>query len=248
MAIPHRGVLNQASAAPAGRRPAASLRPLQARSQATREALLATGRALLAQRELDSIGIADIAAAAGLSVGSFYGRFQDKEAYFEELQTQVTQAWREQAQQLLAELVRLTSPPACVVMRACALTVQLMRTDSGFLRSALKHASTHPTSWTPIKQVAQEMVDSLVNNLAPLLTHLRPEQRAARIRFGMQLVYGTCLNAVLHDPGPLALHDPRLARELARVMNLYLELAPVNRRKAKAMFDNTPPGFKRKVS
>jgi hypothetical protein len=29
-------------------------------------------------------------------------------------------------------------------------------------------------------------------------------------------MFGTLVNAVLHDPGPIGLNDPRLERELAR--------------------------------
>ena len=41
----------------------------------------------------------------------------------------------------------------------------------------------------------------------------------------MQMVYGTCINAVLHDPGPLLLGSRQLERELARTVCLYLGLA-----------------------
>jgi AcrR family transcriptional regulator len=212
---------------------------MQARSQATREALLAVGRTLLAERELDAISIAEIAAAAGMSVGSFYGRFHDKETYFAELQEQVTQRWRVESQQLLTQLQAGHAPAASVVSKACALVVQTLRADSGFLRSALKHASTHPGSWTPILQAGAAVVNDLEATLAPLLTHLRANQRAPRIRFAMQVVYGTGLNAVLHDPGPLALANPQLERELARVMSAYLELLPSTPRRASAPPNST---------
>ena len=230
----------RAAASQGGRGESASLRPVQARAQATREALLVAGRTLLVEREWDAIAIADIAGAAGMSVGSFYGRFHDKEAFFDELQQQVTQSWRAQAVEMLAHVTQTQAPPEQVVARACALTVQMMRSDSGFLRSALKHASTHPTSWTPIKQVGQDVVNELAECLGPLLPHLPSNQRAARIGFAMQLVYGTCLNAVLHDPGPLALNSPCLARELARVMNLYLGLAPSPRATSRSSTKRKP--------
>ncbi len=233
MAIPQRNAALGRAPRP-GKPASASLQPVQARSAATREAMLAAGRSLLAEREFDALAIADLAAAIGMSVGSFYGRFQDKQAFFDELQTQVIGEWREDIARTFAVLREQQRPAAAVVVQACRLTVGLMRADSGFLRSALKHESTHPGSWTPVKQVARELVDELLALLAPLLTHVPMAQRAVRVRFAMQMTYGTCLTAVLHDPGPMALASRDLERELAKMMGLYLGLPEVQMTRALA--------------
>jgi hypothetical protein len=49
-------------------------------------------------------------------------------------------------------------------------------------------------------------------------------QRRERVGIALQIVYGTLVNAVLHDPGPVALDDPRMAGELTRVMLHMLRL------------------------
>ena len=54
----------------------------QARSRMTRDRLLAAGRHLLERGAFEATSIADIAAEAGCSVGAFYQRFADKEAFF----------------------------------------------------------------------------------------------------------------------------------------------------------------------
>ena len=41
----------------------------------------------------------------------------------------------------------------------------------------------------------------------------------------MQLLYGTGINALLNDPGPIPLRSKRLERELSRVLCLYLGIA-----------------------
>ena len=82
------------------------LQPVQARAHATRDALLAAGRAMLADGDFDSLSIADLAAASKLSVGSFYGRFRDKEAFFEQLQEQVTAEFLLAARQALQQAVQ----------------------------------------------------------------------------------------------------------------------------------------------
>ena len=202
-----------------------SLRPVRAGARATHDAFLATARRLLAEKDFDALSISEIAAANGLSVGSFYGRFHDKEAFFAVLQEQVTSEWVAASNRALtpASLSAMSGPQT--VARICAMIVQLMKMDAGFLRAALKHASTQPSSWTPIRRAGQVTVELAVQALRPLLVAIPIRRRTARIRFAMQMVYGTCINAVLHDPGPLFLGGRQLERELARTVCLYLGLA-----------------------
>src|SRR4029453_3630618 len=54
----------------------------QARSRATRDALVRAGRNLCEIKDFDELSVAEIAAEAGCSVGSFYSRFSDKDGFF----------------------------------------------------------------------------------------------------------------------------------------------------------------------
>ena len=204
----------------------AALRTVQPRARATRDALLSTARTLLSDRDFSALSIADLASATGLSVGSFYGRFRDKEAFFALLQDQVTAEWLATARALLAQAARQALPPRRLVGEICSALAQAFRAESGFLRAALKHASTRPETWTPIKRTGELLGDAVVATLGPRLLHIEPAQREPRIRFALQVLYGTCVNAVLNDPGPIRLADPRLERELERVLGAYLALDP----------------------
>ena len=44
-------------------------------------------------------------------------------------------------------------------------------------------------------------------------------------RLVLELLYGTGINALLNDPGPIPLRSKRLERELSRVLCLYLGIA-----------------------
>ena len=202
----------------------APLRAVQPRALATRDSLLSAGRALLADRDLHALPIAEIASATGLSVGAFYGRFRDKESFFALLQEQVTAEWLASARSALAESADRARVPARVVEAIVELTLGTYRDNSGLIRAALKHASTHPGSWTPVKRTGQMFVDEMAAALAPRLGHLPPAQRRLRVRFAMQMLFGTLVNAVLNDPGPMRLADPGLQRELVRALLAYLEL------------------------
>ena len=101
MEIPHSPVRQRAAAKRCIAAGADPLQPVQARSHATRDALFAAGRAMLADFDFDSFSIVELAAASKLSVGSFYGRFRDKEAFFEQLQEQGTAEFLRAARQAL---------------------------------------------------------------------------------------------------------------------------------------------------
>lgn len=202
----------------------APLRAVQPRARATRDALLSAGRALLADRDFDALSIAELAGAIGLSVGSFYGRFRDKESFFALLQEQVTAEWLSAARETLTGAGDASRSAGRVIADVVAVTVRAYRRDRGLIRAALKHASNHPGSWTPVRRTGERFVGELVAVLAPRLGHLDPAQREPRTRFAMQMLFGTALNGVLNDPGPLKLDDPGLERELARALQAYLEL------------------------
>src|SRR3974390_3467406 len=53
----------------------------QTRGRRTRDRLLNAGQKLIAKHAVDALSVADIARAANCSVGSFYLRFRDKDAF-----------------------------------------------------------------------------------------------------------------------------------------------------------------------
>src|SRR5215210_2046014 len=54
--------------------------PQQDRSRETEDAIIAAATALMLERPLDQISVAEIAQRAGVSVGGFYARFKNKGA------------------------------------------------------------------------------------------------------------------------------------------------------------------------
>lgn len=200
-----------------------SLAPIRARAQVTRGALLKAGRELLKTHDFHAMSVASIAAANGQSVGTFYGRFKDKEAFFEELQREITAEWIDQATLRLNRDACIGKSATQIVHHICKFVVGLIRQDAGFLRAALKHEDTNPQGWTPIKHAGQEVAKLAVTLLGPAMP-VGGDPPSAKIRFCMQVLYSTCFNGILHDPGPIAMGSARMERELARMMCLYLHL------------------------
>lgn len=207
---------------PPRRRPEAALRAVQPRAQATRDALLSAGRTLLSNRDYDAVSIAELAGAIGLSVGSFYGRFRDKASFFALLQEQVAAEWLNAAREILPAPGHGEREVERIIGDVVRTTISVFRGNAGFIRTALKHASTHPGSWTPVKRTGAVFAGEMAEALGPRLGHIAPAQRDPRVRFAMQMLFGTAVNAVLNDPGPLRLADPKLERELTRALCAYL--------------------------
>ncbi len=74
----------------------------QRRSLQKQQALLAAGRDLFKSHGLPASSVAQVAVAAGVAVGSFYARFEDKNAWFAELSREAAVAAFAELEQLLA--------------------------------------------------------------------------------------------------------------------------------------------------
>ena len=60
----------------------------------------------------------------------------------------------------------------------------------------------------------------------PLLGAMGGDRRAAKARtiaFGFQVVFGTLVNAILNDPGPLSIHDREMEERLGNCLLLLLQ-------------------------
>ncbi len=183
----------------------------QARSRATRDALIEAGLRLVEERDFDALSVAEIAAAAGCSVGAFYFRFADKDAYFRAL----VAATIEDGTVLFDRLAQC--PLDRLVAELVALTLNSYRRRRGLMRAAIRASMRDATVWEPLKQRGHAIADAVVVRLAG--AGVGRAQREQRIRFALQALYGTLNNAVLIAPGPLQLDDKQIEPELRRMFD-----------------------------
>lgn len=193
----------------------------QKRSREMTQALLEAGQRLLAGKSLAELSVEELCASIGASVGAFYSRFQSKEAYFHALQLL---ACRRGAEALETAPAALAQGGLAEICLAIALgTVHWMRRYEGVVRAALQHGATHPARWTPFKELGRAALERWRPLLlARLGRGARPRKERA-VGFAFQLLYGTLVNIVLNDPGPLSLGDKDLAERLARAMEAALK-------------------------
>lgn len=183
--------------------------------------MIEAGRTLLRDRSLEDLSVEAVCRAAGTTVGAFYGRFENKQAFFltmERVQTMQSEA-------VLADFAARHVIGKTRLDDLCQdmvhLTVQGFRSNVGVLRAALQH--TKEGMWDLFKASGDRYRAALTVRMKPLLTHLPPKERELRILFAYQALAGTLVHATLNNPGPLLLEDEALITELARMVKTYLK-------------------------
>lgn len=197
----------------------------QKRSRETTAALLKAGAEMLRSRTLDEVSIEGLCAEAGVTVGSFYGRFESKDAYFSVL---LGLAARDGAQ-MLALMTANDELKAVSLERLCDVLVGQvigwMSRHEGVLRAALQRSNSGPARWPPFKELAQATSGAAVPLFLRAMGRRRSAGAVRDIGFGLQVVLGTLVNAILNDPGPVSLRDPEMASRLSWLLRLHLSAA-----------------------
>ena len=204
----------------------------QQRSRETTAALLQAGAELLRARSLGELSIEALCAKVGATVGAFYSRFESKEAYFNALMALAAR----DGERRLSELSQNAPLVGADLAARCGFLVSgiigWIRAHEGVLRAALRHDDTRPDKWTTFKALARATTEPATPLLLPAMGPGRKPAKTRGIAFGLQVVLGTLVNAILNDPGPLSLHDKEMEVRLGNCLLQLLEaeMQPVRSR------------------
>ncbi len=188
---------------------------LQRRSRETAARLLAAGVDLLATSDFADLSVERICAEADVTVGSFYARFDGRDAYIAALKHVVFEQARWQIEAFHAGDAPMDTLESFLtfVVRA---TLGWYRAHEGFLRAMLRQAGQSPESWAPLRELGRLQVDRALPRIARIRGRNRKAERDARLAF--QILHGALNNMAQIDPGPLRLHDRSATRQLATLM------------------------------
>jgi AcrR family transcriptional regulator len=187
----------------------------QARGQKTYDALIATGFKLLENRELESISIAELAKAAGYSVGAFYARFRSKDEFFDAMIAQHLEQRTRARTRLFAK-----EPDETLVDRMIEELVRYYWKRRGFWRAALIRSVRSPDFWEPLRQHGRVHADMLIARMSAKARRPLSETERTNVRFAFQLALGTINNAIINRPGPIMLGQALFVANLARAFRL----------------------------
>jgi AcrR family transcriptional regulator len=200
--------------------------PRQQRGRDRQQALLGAGLQLTAARDWADVTVGDIAAAIGCSVGTFYTRFHNKDAYFDVLLGLVTGLMQQRADAFYADPRRRAETPAQFIASWVALVLHSFSVHRGLYAAAvlaLRRLPPEAAAATPLLRMRDRGREQFVAAMAR-----RPSWRGAaarrRLLFAQQLLQGVLVSAVLTDPGPLHLDDASLQPQLAAALCAYLGL------------------------
>ncbi|MGO4332745.1 TetR/AcrR family transcriptional regulator [Cupriavidus sp. 2TAF22] len=194
--------------------------PRYTRAGRTTDALLKAGRELLCERGLDSVTIQEVCAAACVTTGAFYGRFDSKEAFFRALQAVAEEDSR---LSMRARLATLKEGEWVLETAVHALLAELRRVvlrHQGVLRATILEA--RGTAWPRFKEGRHAFIEEALPLLVPLHGGADPALLERRIRIAFQFAVGSIINAMLNNPGPLRLASGEFDEELARAFCAYL--------------------------
>ena len=195
----------------------------QRRSQETTVALLEAGAAMLRERSLDELSLDDLCKRVGVTIGAFYGRFESKDAFFTALMSLA-------ASRALAALRAVVSDEEGLgagLEQACRsiveVAVDVVRRNVGVVRAASQYESTYPERWGTVRATGNAMVELARPLLLARMGRGRIEAKERSIGFAFQMMFGTLINAVLHQPKLVSLDEPEMVDRLVLAMFLQLQ-------------------------
>jgi AcrR family transcriptional regulator len=179
----------------------------QARSRDARDRLLQAGERVFAKLGYDAAHVTDIASAAGCSVGSFYRRFRDKEAFFKALHHRFNERNLENSTRFFA-LPQWQEQPSSVMVRALIEgTAHVMRRNHGFFRALFQRslAGAGVDYWPQIRAGTQRQGELLAAFLTARGEGAIEDLTEACV-FTLRSVDGALVHRMLND-GPYVDED-----------------------------------------
>jgi AcrR family transcriptional regulator len=190
----------------------------QARSRATRGRLVATAEAVFADKGYDGAKLADIAEAAGVSVGAVYFRFKDKDALFQA----IAETFAEETRARFGEFVLAGGEHATedvirnFVLRAAAR----IAAHRGLFRAIIERSFDNP----PVMGVMLAFRDDIARTLeAELRKRGGGDELGDAVRVATQMIYGFLLLGIINPRAPTRENAREAVVGLADAVVAYLK-------------------------
>lgn len=195
----------------------------QIRSVRARDGFIAAGVVALNEKRLDDLKIADLAKASNNSVGSFYTRFKDKEAYFRALRTYASQGIdREFNASFTADALREMTPGAALDTFVDLVGGIFSSKFRGVLRETYLRIMDEDDPWAPIRNSAQQTLAALQDGLQDAFPAYGRAETRTRLSFCFQLVVGVIQNDMINNNHVFTLTDGTALSGLKETLRAYM--------------------------
>jgi len=199
------------------RRRAPRKRPKQARSRATFDAILEAGARVLVQEGYDRASTNRIAEVAGVSIGSLYEFFPNKDAIFTELRRRLNDQMFEFVGRAMEEAIEL--PVREAVARTVDLLVRAHSVDPR-LEAALRDQVPEAALAQQSRKVRERLFALGMDFVRRHRKELRPRNLEFAVFVAIQATQSLTLEAGRFQPE--AVRDGSAAREITDLITRYL--------------------------
>lgn len=193
--------------------------PVQDRSRAMVDRLLEAATTVLAERGYAGLTTNRVAAAAGVSVGSLYRYFEDKDDLVRELRVRSTD---DILTDLTAAMSAAVSLPTRDAIRQVLATLVAALQRHRALTSALVNEVPLGAQSNVLPEVEQQLARFTRMFVAVHAPHLSPAEAEARIYLALGVALSTCLRIALEPPQGIA--EARLVDLTADLLHTGLVL------------------------
>lgn len=200
----------------------------QQRSARTRDAFIRTGVEMLNEMRMADLKISALATRCGVSVGSFYTRFQDKEVYFRALISATVSGCDAIIDARLGEGKLARLQPGQGLDELVDLMTDLFSGPwRGVLREALLQILEPDDPWAPMRNSAQKVISHYHDAFAERFEPFDADETKIRLRFCFQLIVGSLQNELVNDYHVFSTGDHSLRRGLKEAVRGYMRI-PAN--------------------
>jgi AcrR family transcriptional regulator len=197
----------------------------QKRSVRIRDAYIAAGMEKLNSTRFSELRISDLARSCECSVGSFYTRFLDKEAFFRALRVATINACdieidSKVSVEVLEQLTLKEALEELVDLMADIFSGQYR----GVLRESLLRILEPDDPWALMRQSAQRIMANYHKAFAKDLTGYSLKQARKRLSFCFQMIVGVLQNDLVNDYHVFTTRDETLRDGLKEAVCSYIQL------------------------
>jgi hypothetical protein len=195
----------------------------QSRSVKARDGFINTGIEALQTRRLDDLKIAELAMVSGNSVGSFYTRFQDKDAYFRALSAYASQGIsREFDAAFTVDKLRHLGPGQGLDALVDLIGAIFGSKFRGVLRETYLRIMDEDDPWAPFRTTANQTLRKLHDGLGNAFPHYGPDETKTRLSFCFQLIVGVIQNDLINKNHVFTLEDGSVLAGLKETLRAYM--------------------------
>ena len=197
----------------------------QNRSIRNRDGFIQAGIEALNSKHFDELKISDLAEASGNSVGGFYTRFQDKEAFFRALRIYSVDAIdRDISAKFTKNSLRDKSSGEALDSLVDLMGTIFSSRYRGVLRESWAQITSKDDSWAPFRDHARSVVKTLHDGLEDSFPTYGPEESRTRLSFCFQIIVGVLQNDLVNDYHVFKLRDGSVLPELKQTLRAYMGL------------------------